>query len=299
MINAALRHRALVFVAILAVATLLGAAAVCGSGTQTSVETTASAEATPVDSATAAPADTPADQTAIAATPSPITLDIDWPTPLPGSDMGILGRVWIDGKRSPAEVRAFIDGQQCGEGTAGSISTPPDPIFVFAISSDAHQPGCGVPGATVTFTIDGRPANETITWQPGASEQRFTLSAGARIAVYEGTLRLDRGRPPAMSITPLIDGVVCGDPVAPQFNPADVKWSYLVVVDSEELRPGCGHDGAAVSLRLEVQGQAAIDIAAPAWKPLPPIQILTVDLAGQIPVTPGSELGLPNAERGQ
>jgi len=290
-----LRHRALAPVAVLTAGTLLGVATVCGSGTQTAVETAPSVGAPPVDTATAAPTGTPADQTAIAATPSPITLGIDWPTPSAGSDMGITGGVWIDGERAEADIRAFINGQQCGEGQAVSIGAPRTPLFAFAVSSDAHQPGCGVPGAAVTFTINGRPGNETITWQPGASQLIFALSAGGRIAIYQGTLRLDRGRPPAMVITPLIGGVACGDPVAPQFNPADAKWSYLVVVDSGELRAGCGRDGATVTLRLEVEGQPAIDIPAPAWKPLPPIQILTVDLTGRIPVSPGSELGLPKA----
>jgi hypothetical protein len=103
-----------------------------------------------------------------------------------------------------------------------------------------------------------------------------------------------------MAITPIINGIECGEPVAPLFNPADdARWSYEVVADSEELRPGCGRDGADVTLRLQIEGQPDIDISTSEWRPLPPVQILTVDLTGRIPVTPGSELGLPDAELGE
>jgi len=152
--------------------------------------------------------------------------------------MGIVGRIWLDGQRVSGEVLAFINGQQCGRGKAEG--TPPKPLLLLPISSDAHQPGCGVPGATITFTINGRAANETVAWKPGITQQMVTLSAGPRIAIYQGTLRIDRGRPPPMRVVPYIGGVVCGAAVAPWFLITDdARWSYEVVVDPDGLRLGC------------------------------------------------------------
>jgi len=58
-------------------------------------------------------------------------------------------------------------------------SDPPDPVprFVIVIASDATAPGCGIPGAPITITVDGRAMNDTIPWQPGF-QQPVTLIAG-------------------------------------------------------------------------------------------------------------------------
>jgi len=211
--------------------------------------------------------------------------------------MGIVGRIWLDGQRVSGEVLAFINGQQCGRGKAEG--TPPKPLLLLPISSDAHQPGCGVPGATITFTINGRAANETVAWKPGITQQMVTLSAGPRIAIYQGTLRIDRGRPPPMRVVPYIGGVVCGAAVAPWFLITDdARWSYEVVVDPDGLRLGCGRAGVDVTLRLQVAGQPDIDLATVPWEALPPTQILTVDLTGRIPTAPGDETGPPNSADG-
>jgi hypothetical protein len=120
-----------------------------------------------------------------------------------------------------------------------------------------------------------------------------------RVAIYQGTLRIDRGHPPAMLAIPYIDGIECGAPTAPWFRITDdARWSYRVV-DADETRVGCGRDGATVTIRLQIAGQADVVLAALPWKPLPPTQVLTVDLTGKISVTPGIETGPGSDETSQ
>jgi hypothetical protein len=70
-------------------------------------------------------------------------------------------------------VRAYVGGQECGEG---------ETIFgwtFLAVESGAAQPGCGVPGATVTFTIAGVPANETVVWVSGSFARGVMITSSA------------------------------------------------------------------------------------------------------------------------
>ncbi|MEX1253664.1 MAG: SdrD B-like domain-containing protein [Dehalococcoidia bacterium] len=93
---------------------------------------------------------------------------------------------WVEGTTATlppgATVRAVVDGAVCGETT---ISTDP-PLFGFAVEpdiagfsklivpSDTVQPGCGTPGATVTFLVNGVENEAGVTWQPGV--QRIDLA---------------------------------------------------------------------------------------------------------------------------
>jgi len=75
--------------------------------------------------------------------------------------------------RDSTVVRAYIGGQECGESTTILGWT------FLAVESAAAQPGCGVPGATVTFTIAGVPANETLTWVSGSFARGVLLTSSA------------------------------------------------------------------------------------------------------------------------
>jgi|GEM_PF-2787842 hypothetical protein len=75
--------------------------------------------------------------------------------------------------RDGTVVRAYIGGQVCGEGAT---------IFgwtFLAVESRDTKPGCGAPGATVTFTIDGIPANETETWVVGSFARGLMLTSSS------------------------------------------------------------------------------------------------------------------------
>jgi hypothetical protein len=202
--------------------------------------------------------------------------------------MALGGRLYMDARPANGRLLAFINGQQCGDGQSGVLSLGAPSTFAVAIKSDAQQAGCGVPGAAVTFTFNGRAINETVAWQPGWREERPTLSAGPVFALYFGTFRTHAGNPPPMLVVPYIAGLACGEAAVPQANPLNhLRWQYLVVVDPEELHPGCGRAGADVTLRLQVEGQADIDVTTVPWQTLPEVDLANVDLSGQVPITPG------------
>ncbi len=79
-----------------------------------------------------------------------------------------------------APVLAMVGDTICGQTTIRTTQAlrvfPPDQAgFSRLIGPSAEvQPGCGRAGATVTFTIDGRPAG-SIPWQPGLQEIELDL----------------------------------------------------------------------------------------------------------------------------
>lgn len=81
-----------------------------------------------------------------------------------------------------AAVEALVGGLVCGETKmefGGGIEGSPATVRIVGfgkllVPSDALSPGCGRAGATVTFTIDGRPAG-SIPWQPGLQEIELGL----------------------------------------------------------------------------------------------------------------------------
>jgi len=160
-------------------------------------------------------------------------------------------------------VVALIDGKVCGVGLHrvwGAVLLP--------LPSSTQAPGCGEAGAVVSFAVDGFAVPDTLLWRPGEHEGfTFTLdaspeaaTAGPAFAYYTFEIA---ARPagyvgqPEQFIEAFIDGVPCGS--AGGLGPA----SLVVAVAPEELLPGCGHDGATVSFKLN-----GADIAGPvAWEP--------------------------------
>jgi hypothetical protein len=74
-----------------------------------------------------------------------------------------------------------VDGRVCGETAVGSYPPLfglgiPEGLAGFSkliVPSDFVQPGCGTPGATVTFLVDGVEAG-SVAWEPGL--QRIDLA---------------------------------------------------------------------------------------------------------------------------
>jgi hypothetical protein len=91
-----------------------------------------------------------------AATPTPTA----GTTGAPLADALVILAVRVGGAlaRDNTVVKAFVDGMECA-----SRETVLGWTF-FAVASQDTRPGCGRPGATVSFTVDGVPARETIPW---------------------------------------------------------------------------------------------------------------------------------------
>lgn len=66
-----------------------------------------------------------------------------------------------------ATVQALVDGVVCGETTAtiGRWSTAG--FYKLIVPSEAIQPGCGRPGVSVSFLVDGVEAETALPWVPG------------------------------------------------------------------------------------------------------------------------------------
>jgi len=294
---------------VLAALVLVAGSVACGDPLTTAQETqTAQATvATPVAVASAPPATeavaaaTPAVEPA---TPEPAPTVEDeptnvpdpvrhWPTPSSDSEpMSLSGEIYVDGRSASGTLVAFIGGQECGKGESGF--TEDRGFFVVTLTAATAQPGCGVPGAVVSFTMNRQAVNETVAWKPGVQDAVVAFSAGPAIAIYRGSFSLvpgfkplNPGSKPSLVVTPYIDGLACGDAVDAGVNLLDhARWAYQVVVGPEELRPGCGHDGASVVLQLQVEGGPNIDLATVPWQALPVVKVPNADLRSVVPRPP-------------
>ena len=84
-----------------------------------------------------------------------------------------------------------------------------------------------------------------------------------------------------MRVYAFIDDVLCGEQISGGELYTDGEWSYVVLVDPEELRPGCGRDGAEIDLILTVEGQPDIDLGTELWHPGGSVERTTVDFTDQ------------------
>lgn len=274
---------------------LVFAAPICGSPDETP---TPAAEQPGVEpSPTTAPSAPPAETS----TPLPSTFGYEetvvLATPASPSDAMFLGgELWVDGGVSEGEVVAYIAGRECGRGQ--SISTGDAPVFAIRVASDAEVPGCGMPGVPVTLTINGRAMNDTVAWQPGF-QQPLTLFAGPVVARYIGYIRFDapfsETNISPQRVIPYIDDIVCGGQLNPMQGNGEV--GYEIAVMPEELKPGCGREGAVITLRLELMAAGTsivVDLGQVPWQPGRRVELPAVDLASSAILQPTATAGAPN-----
>jgi hypothetical protein len=256
------------YVPLVAAIALLAVAAVCGpaeqeelSGAPESTETAAAVTDTATLASTSSALD-PSPSPAPVLQPSPTTPSL--PTPSSVFDMmGIAGTAWIDARPAAGEIRAFINGRECGRGQSLLVGHSRIPQYVLTVRSERNEPGCGTPGAAITVEINGRSTNATIEWQPGF-QPPTDLVVGATFAEYRGIVVVGQGGNSPIRIVPYINGAICGEQL--DSAAADGMWWFRVVVDSEETTGGCGRDGVQVSFRLEVEHQPDIDLGTEPWR---------------------------------
>ena len=92
------------------------------------------------------------------------------------------GTAAIDGAPVPdgTAVRAFVGDVDCtqdGPNERGTVTEAGVSVYSILVVHETARAGCGTEGAEVTFTIDGRPANERGRWT--AVPQQLNLNAGA------------------------------------------------------------------------------------------------------------------------
>jgi hypothetical protein len=72
-------------------------------------------------------------------------------------------------------IEAWIDGEPCG-----TVSGEGPAEALLLVAPDELVDGCGRKGATVTFTLNGRPLGESVPWEPGFHEGPDASSAGSQ-----------------------------------------------------------------------------------------------------------------------
>jgi hypothetical protein len=117
------------------------------------------------------------------------------------SGMGVLGTAVLAGAlaQDGAEVTALIGDTACGRGTTLFG------FFLFSVESATQVPDCGTPGATVRFTVNGVPAEQTLTWTVENLYTPVNLTADAEPVGAERLVR------PMLSVEcrPLPDAESC------------------------------------------------------------------------------------------
>lgn len=104
----------------------------------------------------------------------------------------VYGSVTIAGQPAPTgtEVRAFIGPVDCTQAAPGERLTFREgeaTAYVVTVVHESQRPGCGRTGATITFTIDGRPALQSVAWAPGPIRLDLSLESPTTIPLPTST----------------------------------------------------------------------------------------------------------------
>jgi hypothetical protein len=155
---------------------------------------------------------------------------------------------------------------------------------VLAIASEAVQAGCGTIGAEVTLSVSGRAASPTVRWVAGLQETTQVFVIGAEFAEYFGRVVVGDNPMVGASVVPYVGEVQCGEMLQGDLSPYVFgEWRYVVVVDSNEKRAGCGRPGANITLRLSVTNGSAVDLGQVAWEPgTDALMLSTVDVSVEL-----------------
>jgi hypothetical protein len=155
---------------------------------------------------------------------------------------------WVDAWPSVETVTARIGNTVCGRAEALGVGDPVAYFYSLDVASHEAVPGCGKPGDLITFFIGDKQANQTAEWQPGQQPGSLTLVVGPPFARFAGNITL-KAMPVQERVIPFIGDVACGYQLNPWMGEGPT-YSYGVVVYAQELRAGCGTDGAEVTFKL-------------------------------------------------
>lgn len=151
-------------------------------------------------------------------------------------------------------VAAYIGSTLCAQ--KSTVSGVPGPIgySLLIVPLASHTPGCGTPGATITFSVDGRRAVQLAHWSPGFHQ--LDLSVGmvpGYIWAPSGRACVDSncGSVGGKEVVATINGTECGRANVVSVVDGPVESFYFLDVFGAEHTPGCGTEGAVVQLTLD------------------------------------------------
>jgi hypothetical protein len=164
-----------------------------------------------------------------------------------------------------AEVRGFIDGSDCTQlGDNYRPVTVADGVSTYAIEvvHESQVPGCGAQGRTVTFTVNGVAADQSVAWTFGPTRIDLTLAGGQALPLPTATppattpqqaitatatagaaFTPRAGTPPVDNVDPgdLFGGASSATPSAPSAGePADGSSAFLPLALGTILIAGVG-----------------------------------------------------------
>jgi hypothetical protein len=186
-----------------------------------------------------APTISPSTAPAPAATPSPDQLSV------------FEGPCWLDAHPCVGEtLSASINGTVCVSNAFSYL--PPDgtgTLFWLEVPSKDVRPGCGSEGATVEFSVGGRPTRTTGVWHAG-SHVILMFFAGPPFAPFSGLSSVPIA--PGQSVVPFINRRICGYGISDSIGS---EHTYAACVFSDEQQPGCGVEGSVITFKLlDAQG---------------------------------------------
>jgi len=148
---------------------------------------------------------------ASAATLTPTATPTPSPTPSPEQVAMFEGAAWVDARASSGPVVAMIGGVECNS-EPSSAGVPPDGggvIYGVIVVSAQVKAGCGQEGSVVTFSVEGKQAEQTAVWHAHTT-QFVNLLAGPPFAGFSGSPGI-ASLPEGESILPFIGTQACGN----------------------------------------------------------------------------------------
>jgi hypothetical protein len=155
-----------------------------------------------------------------------------------------------------AVVEARHNGQLCGSATVS-----PDGFGLFYVETKGARelPGCARAGESVTFTVSGTAATQTLIWKGRGENSALNLTAMPNHSWYwlqkpaEGNSAFV-----GSTVEAVIGDVVCGSTTVkqapPGFSPGPGPVGfYRLIVPRDSLTNGCGSEGANVKFVLTGQ----------------------------------------------
>ena len=142
----------------------------------------------------------------------------------------VYGSVTIDGQPAPTgtEVRAFIGSTDCTQAAPGerlAFREGQATAYVVTVLHESQRPGCGRTGAVITFTVDGRPALQSVAWEPGPIRLDLSLGSPTVIPLPTATPTLPGSASPTARPAPIgpppTDDVALPGTLVP--SPPDVR----------------------------------------------------------------------------
>ncbi len=102
------------------------------------------------------------------------------------------GSITINGEPAPTgtDVRGYVEGLDCTQSAPGerpAVREGGATAYVIAVVHESQRPGCGRPGTTITFTIDGEEADQRALWQAGPIHVDLSIGPGEIIPLPTAT----------------------------------------------------------------------------------------------------------------